>query len=438
MLGHRRVGVLTIAGWMTLVGCGGNGGSETGGSSQGGSTGGGGGTTSAGGGGTTAGGGGGSGGSIDASLFAGVDPGEAQMGTAPAGCEGQFDAKTGLLALTLGQGVTGVLVGVVNGKIQANGVVCTTADKTPATPESVQAIQITGSAADEVVIVDLATGPFGDRIFGAGGGIHVDLAGGADLFALRGSLGDDTALAGADGDKLVLDLTSRGAADVDVTGAESFALSFGPGKDAFHGTGIAGGAAAKVALSIFGDDGDDTLQGGAGNDALHGGAGDDLFATAAALDGADLYDGGAGMDRLDYGARAGALVVTMGANADDGEVGENDDVGDSIEALVGGAGDDTLVGSAADNEIHGGAGKDTIHGGDGADAINGEAGDDHLFGDAGDDNLFGDDGADTLDGGEGSDVLDGGGGADKFDGGGGDGDVCLIEGPEDPASCELY
>ncbi len=438
MLGHRRVGVLTIAGWMTLVGCGGGSGSETGGSSQGGSTGGAGGTTSAGGGGTTASGGGGSGGSIDASLFAGVDPGKVQMGTAPAGCEGQFDAKTGALALTLGQGVTGVLVGVTNGKIEANGVVCTAADKTPATPESVQAIQITGTAADEVVIVDLATGPFGERIFGAGGGIHVDLAGGADLFALRGSLGDDTALAGADGDKVVLDLTSRGAADVDVAGAESFALSFGPGKDTFHGTGVAGGAAAKVALSLFGDDGDDSLQGGDGDDALHGGAGNDLFFTAAASDGADLYDGGPGLDKVDYGARAAPLVVTVGADGGDGENGENDDVGDTVEALVGGAGDDTLVGSAADNEMHGGAGKDAIHGGDGADSINGEAGDDELFGDAGDDSLFGDDGTDVLDGGDGSDLLDGGGGADKFDGGDGDGDVCLVEGAEDPASCELF
>ena len=221
-------------------------------------------------------------------------------------------------------------------------------------------------------------------------------------------------------------------------GAESFALSFGPGKDTFHGTGVAGGAAAKVALSLFGDDGDDSLQGGDGDDALHGGAGNDLFFTAAASDGADLYDGGPGLDKVDYGARAAPLVVTVGADGGDGEIGENDDVGDTVEALVGGAGDDTLVGSAADNEMHGGAGKDAIHGGDGADSINGEAGDDELFGDAGDDSLFGDDGTDVLDGGDGSDLLDGGGGADKFDGGDGDGDVCLVEGAEDPASCELF
>ncbi len=437
MFGHRRVGVLTIAGWMTLAGCGGTGGSETGGSSQGGTTGAGGSTAGAGGGGSST-GGGGAAGSVDPALFAGVDPGKAQMGTAPAGCEGQFDAATGMLGLTLGQGVTGVLVGVVNGQIQANGVVCTAADKTPATPESVQAIQVTGTAAAEVVIIDLATGTFGERVFGAGGGIHVDLAGGDDLFALRGSLGDDTALAGADGDKLVLDLTNRGAADVDVAGAESFALSFGPGNDTFHGTGVAGGAAAAASLSIFGDDGDDALQGGAGDDALHGGAGDDTFLTAAAPDGADLYDGGPGIDTLDYSLRMGALTVTMGGGADDGEAGEKDDVGPSVEDLLAGAGDDSLTGNMADNQLHGGAGNDLIHGGDGADAINGEAGDDALFGDTGDDNLFGDDGADKLDGGDGSDVLDGGGGADKYDGGEGDGDVCLVEGAEDPASCELF
>lgn len=435
MRGKRSVGLLTAVIAMTLVGCGGG---DTNGSSGG--TGGSGGqagstaTGSAGTGGTD--GGGGSGGSIDPALFAGADVSGEPDGQAPQGCEGQADAVTGELALAFGQGLSTVLIGVVGGTIHANGVACSFADGAPATTDKIAKITLAGTAADETAILDLATGPFGEHVYS--GGIHVTLGDGKDTFVLRGSLGDDVMKAGAEGDEIGFDPDDHGGADILVGGAESIAMSFGPGKDSFSGTGIAGGAPAPLRLALFGDDGDDALQGGNGDDALHGGAGDDTFRTAAAPDGADLYDGGEGVDTLDYSARTAALKITMGAGADDGEQGENDDAQGSIERLLCGSGDDQVTGSAASEEIHGGPGKDVIHGGEGSDALNGEAGDDSLFGDDGDDNLFGDDGADHLDGGPGSDVLDGGDGKDIYDGGDGDGDVCVVDAIEEPASCELF
>ncbi|MFO0587974.1 MAG: hypothetical protein U0441_10565 [Polyangiaceae bacterium] len=417
---------------MTLVGCT-KGSGETGGSSAGGTGGAGGATT------TVPEGGGGAGGSaVDPKLFAGVDVSKVELGTAPTGCEGGFDASKGLLSLTFATGMKGLLLGVVAGKIQANGVNCTAADGSYATTDVTKDIEVHGTDADEFVIVDLATGGFGAKVFGDGG-ITVDLGGGKDAFALRGSLDDDTVAAGSDADKhLVLDVSKRGAPDIDVANSEAFWFSFGPGKDVFRGTGIAGGAHAAMALALFGDDGDDDLMGGDGDDAMHGGAGDDLFTTEDVPDGADLFDGGAGTDKVDYGARKGNLVITMAGGADDGEAGEKDDVNATVEVLFAGAGDDTVTGNDLDNEIHGALGADLLHGGLGADTLFGDAGDDTLFGDDGDDNLSGQEGIDTLSGGDGADTLDGGDGADKYDGGAGDGDICLIDPSEDPVDCELY
>ncbi len=333
--------------------------------------------------------------------FEGIDPAMAPSGKPPSGCVGGFDVKTGALALTLGGDVSALLLATVNGEIQANGVTCTAADMTPATTTTTTSITITGTAADETVILDLASGAFGPKLLAAGGGIHIDLGAGKNAFYLRGSMGADTITAGSLAGKALFDPEKASAATVDVAGAQAITVSLGPGNDTFRASGIAGGAPLSIAVTAFGGADNDVLEGGSGDDKLHGGPGDDTFHTADNADGADTYDGGEGSDTMDYANRTKPLVVTMGNQANDGEAGEKDDVTATVEALFGGSGDDHLTGSAGDDTIYGNAGNDVLVGGPGAD------------------------------------LLDGGPGKDIFDGGPGDGDICISEAGESVKACEL-
>lgn len=109
---------------------------------------------------------------------------------------------------------------------------------------------------------------------------------------------------------------------------------------------------------IAGNDGADTLTGGADNDVIIAGGGD------------DVVDGGAGNDTLL--GRAGA------------------------DTLNGGAGADILMGGAGDDVLNGGNGQDLLRGGTGDDVLAGGAGDDVLFGDAGADTFIFNGGSDVI------------------------------------------
>lgn len=360
-------------------------------------------TTGAGGSTTGAGGGGGAGGSIPVvpADFEGIDVTMAPSGKPPQGCVGGFDAATGALDLTLGGEVSALLLATVNGEIQANGVTCTAADTTAATTANTLTIHVTGTAADEAMILDFATGPFGSKLLTAGGGIHVDLGAGKNSFFLRGTLGADTVTAGTAAGKAIFDPTKAGSATVDVASAQVITVSLGPGNDGFQAAGVAGSAPLALSVTVFGGAGDDVLEGGAGGDKLHGGEGNDTFKTRGAADGADRYDGDAGADTMDYSNRTAALTVSIGTIADDGAAGEKDDVAAGMETLLGGSGDDKLVGSTGDESIYGNVGNDVLMGGSG------------------------------------SDLLDGGPGVDVLDGGGGDGDICISEPNEPIKGCEI-
>jgi Ca2+-binding RTX toxin-like protein len=116
---------------------------------------------------------------------------------------------------------------------------------------------------------------------------------------------------------------------------------------------------------IFGDIGNDTLQGGSGNDTLTGGAGKNVMF------------GGAGDDRIN-----------------------------------GSGGRDQEFGQAGNDRLYGNGGNDTLNGGGNVDRLFGGAGDDVLIGGSGNDKLMGEAGNDTLTGGKGADLLDGGDGTD--------------------------
>ncbi|HCK85018.1 MAG TPA: hypothetical protein DHW63_11035, partial [Hyphomonadaceae bacterium] len=154
--------------------------------------------------------------------------------------------------------------------------------------------------------------------------------------------------------------------------------------------------------TVYGDEGDDWIDGGNGNDFLYGGAGNDLIQDSS---GDDIIHGDDGNDTIDAGS------------------------GDDI--VFGNDGNDLihLGNSILGDEGLGGAGNDIIFGDEGDDALMGNDGDDWLSGGDGGDGLVGDVGAPTgqvpLYGG--NDVLDGGANGDKMVGFSGD-DIMLGEG----------
>ena len=231
---------------------------------------------------------------------------------------------------------------------------------------------------------------------------------------------------------------------------------------------------------LYGQAGNDTLDGGIGNDTLDGGAGNDtyLFGKGSGKDTISAYDGTVGkVDLIQLGAdvlttdvvlkREGdTLVLSINGSTDtlrvnnyfsndatngyqveqikfaDGTIWDVDAVKTKVlaatnenDTLYGYASADTFSGLAGDDIVYARAGNDTLDGGAGDDQLNGEEGDDLIFGGTqndrldggngadnlqgqdGDDMLYGQAGNDTLDGGIGNDTLDGGAGNDLINGG---------------------
>ncbi len=130
------------------------------------------------------------------------------------------------------------------------------------------------------------------------------------------------------------------------------------------------------ANTLFGEGGNDDIEGGVGDDFLSGGDGDDELGGG---DGDDTMEGGLGDDFLSAG---------------DGN--DNLDGGDGADSLHGGRGDDIIMGGAGDDVITGDP-----------QAFNFD-GFDQLFGESGNDNIFGGARADLIEGGSGDDIIDGG------------------------------
>ena len=224
---------------------------------------------------------------------------------------------------------------------------------------------------------------------------------------------------------------------------------------------------------MYGDAGDDTLNGGYGNDILDGGAGNDNLYGGYGND-TYLFGFGDGNDYIDD--NSGENIIKLKADVSLSDVTFSREVNDLILTLTDGsslriknggngyqtqyqfskivfangtdadinissllptvpvygtAGDDNVIeGTAGGNTIYAGDGddvvwgrldNDVIYGEGGNDTLNGNNGDDTLYGGAGDDTLNGGDGDDTLDGGAGNDHLYGGEGNDTYLFGFGDG-----------------
>lgn len=130
---------------------------------------------------------------------------------------------------------------------------------------------------------------------------------------------------------------------------------------------------------LSGDDGNDTLEGGASDDTLNGG------------DGNDLITGNRGNDSLTGLAGSDTLIGRTGNDVLQG--GEGDDV------LLGNAGHDTLNGDAGDDVIRGHSGRDVLIGGHGDDRLVAGPGHDWLLTDSENEFVRTGGGQDTVSGG---------------------------------------
>lgn len=214
---------------------------------------------------------------------------------------------------------------------------------------------------------------------------------GADLTATPGAVivdGDRVIVAGtggADEVSFAVDpLTQQRRVTVD-----GVALTLPPGTQVVIRTGggddtITVAAGTRVAVTVLGGSGEDTIRGGDGADTLLG------------LWGGDTIEAGAGADRVFGGPDRDYL---------DGQDGD--------DTLDGGAGADTLYGLAGADRLWGGEERDYVDGGPGDDLLVGGLGHDDLFAGRGADRVFGGDGDDRLYGGDGADRLAGGPGEDR-------------------------
>ncbi len=211
---------------------------------------------------------------------------------------------------------------------------------------------------------------------------------------------------------------------------------------------------------------DDLIHGDQGDDSLDGGAGEDvIFGDQLALDPLDFASGLTGtpssvtfdnqspfaveLARIDEtGALVSVTTLAPGADITAASTTETNwvildpETGDILEiyevpadgsvlvfdsagtdTLVGGLGDDTLSGDFGNDSIDAGDGADSASGGTGSDTISGGAGADTLEGGSGDDDLSGGTGADEISGGAGNDTIDAGSDNDSVTGGAGDDEI---------------
>ncbi len=331
-----------------------------------------------------------------------------------------YDPDTKNLDLTMS--TENVVMSVMNGYLAVNGFPCVTTTAEGGgdlKPSDVKQITITGTAADEKLVIDSLGGKFGSTILSKTGGIIVNMSTGTDQVSIRGSETADRYSAGDSGGATYFEISGDKNADIMISGAETIAVALSDGNDTFDASGGAYTAthllgselttltAVVAGLTINGGAGNDTLTGGAGSDTIGGGDGDDTFLAAAAIDGDDTFAGGAGTDKVDYSRRENSVTVVLDGVTASGEATETDTIETDVENAVGGAGDDDLTGNDVSNRLQGGPGNDVLSGG----PANGDCSLDV-------DSLEGDDGDDTFDQGTATDcgdVMIGGKGNDTVD-----------------------
>ena len=214
--------------------------------------------------------------------------------------------------------------------------------------------QITTGGVTLVRVVDLGAGD--DRLTtDTAVNVRMYVSGGRGSDTITGGSSDDR-IDGGDGD----DSLSGGKGRDTLTGGDNFdVIDGGSGNDVLYADDAANSHTAAYAYQGIEFDGigflflSDQLSGGVGDDRLEANGVAD-----ASTDGTGLF-GDAGNDTLN-GAAAGSSFFG----------------GDGNDTLNGTAGNDRLLGDAGDDSVTAGAGNDTLAGGDGSDTLVGGLGDD--------------------------------------------------------------
>jgi Ca2+-binding RTX toxin-like protein len=276
---------------------------------------------------------------------------------------------------------------------------------------SVQNLTLNGTAN-----ADTLTGGSGNDTLNGHGG-NDTLIGNAGNDVLDGGAGSDTLRGGTGDDLYVVDdagdvVTEHAAEGID-TVQSSISYTLGAhvenltltGAAAIDGRGNAldnvlrGNGAGSVLHGLAGNDalyagGGDEAHGGAGNDVLYAENSVGNISTLYGDDGDDVLNGGAGLNFLVGGFGNDIIYGGSGINLIYGD----DNVG-------GPGGNDVILAGAGYNYVWAGAGNDVVIGNVGDDYLMGQEGNDWIYGGAGNDILNGDVGIDTLVGGTGNDTY---------------------------------
>ena len=266
------------------------------------------------------------------------------------------------------------------------------------------AIELQGASSNDTLI---NSGEIvGDVLLGGGNDVY-DGRNGTVQGRIAGGIGSDTYYV----DDTDIDLTEfAGQGNDTVFSSVGFRLAMNFENLNLLGDGDIDGYGNTQSNSIFGNLGNNLLQGGNGGDTLDGAEGNDILRgnrgndTFLFSEGNDDITGGKGIDTLDY-ATAGdnaTIDLTAGTASIDGKT----DQLHGIENADGSAEADSILGSGQNNVLKGLGGGDTIEGRNGNDTVRGGNGDD---------DLNGGNGNDIVDGGPGVDILRGGTGDDLFD-----------------------
>ncbi|MDJ0662205.1 MAG: cadherin-like domain-containing protein, partial [Crocosphaera sp.] len=286
--------------------------------------------------------------------------------------------------------------------------------------------------------IETAFGGAGDDVFTASGDEAVQMHGADGADTLTGGGGFDVILGGAGADTLDGGEEFDYLSYVGSTAAVTVDLAAGTAQG-----GDAEGDSFSNFEGVIGSAFGDTLTGDSANNALFGEGGDDVLDGGAGSEG-DYLDGGAGIDTANYSASSGGVTIDLTPDADGAaQFQQGGDAQDdrlfNIENLIGSAHADTLKGDDGDNLLDGGAGADVLNGGAGEDTVSyaasgagvtvdlaagtgsgGDAQGDQLsnietvIGSVHADTLTGDDKANRLEGGLGDDTLNGGAGDDVY------------------------
>jgi Ca2+-binding RTX toxin-like protein len=316
------------------------------------------------------------------------------------------------------------------------GVTAPRADAATTGGVSNETLTLTGDAASDKLALRLKPG--------APGTLQMDVGddGTADKSFSRSTFTKIVVNTGGGNDVVRIDEVNGVFTDIEATtingqdGADS--ISGGAGNELLFG------GAGNDAIAGFG--GNDIIVGGAGNDLLHGDGGNDAFVRSAGDDSDPGIDGGPGTDTFVYNGSALADAVDVQAGATAGHVNVSDtisfpadvvavekldvntlDGADVITAgngladrialdLDGGAGNDRISTGDDSDVLRGGTGNDVLNAGAAADVVVAGAGDDGISGGRDGDWLVGEAGADTFtwNAADGNDVIEGQDGSDKL------------------------